>query len=909
MIKRLALLILGGGLLALPVCGEDWSAQAIGPFGTLNNTDNSLIIPANKAQDALNVDVTPNGKSVKKREGYGLAFTLTVTTSANHGSYNFFESGGSDVSLFFNDSYVTASVGGGSATVLTSTGPNGSTYQCVDSQGFAYCSNTSRTRVLKTNGTTWSALTINSTGYIIAVTPERLVQAGFAEAPNRIDFSKANDFATWTLGTAATDPINFTINAPGAKLTHITYAFDRLMWFKDSSFGYILVGNQPLFADWQIVTVSPNLGTNDNTSVYWNDTLYFRGQDGHIYAYDGSSTQKLTREITTTTDGAQTRRSNSWTETTTADFTNGIINPPTNLSLSISPNSVTVSSFTITDDTSDEFYSGTRTNVTVSGNNLRISTNSSGAVNNGTFESGSGTDADNWDEGGQWQRIASTSTKNGLVNPDSGSWFMIDSQNYLGGQIKAELIRASDSVALATVFMSSSGNWGSAAIPSAGIIGNRVRLRFTSECSGGSCANGVLTELDSFILGGDVTFKYRWDPHPTETTLGYAMIDTVNSGSSTITSGTFVSKAFDTGFSSGFAKTDATWTANTSSPTFLLQTSSSITGNWTDVAASTGVDIAFTKRWIRYVSTFTLNASDAALTTLSTVTVLARSSGTFYSDVRATPNMTAWDAFGVNRQTNGGSITFYIRSGTLIFTAGSSTPTWIAVSDGAIPTASTGTFIQIRADFGITSATHTPTMNDFTVNWFEGSAADKAYGTYFDNRIWWSIASGDGVTANNKSLIFDLLNEGWLIYDIGANGYLVRNQALYISPASGGYVYRFGDSDSDNGTAINSYWKSKDFIFDSPFIDKEMTNLSVSAKSVANSSMTVTYTVDGSSSTAYTVSLYNPRSSFLRNNRNLPSGRNGQTLNVQFGNNAIDQPFEVFAVQIGYRPKSWAPTP
>src|SRR5438477_5803003 len=92
--------------------------EQIGPFGNLNNRDNSMAIPSNQSQDQLNIDVSPGGRSIKKRAGYGTAFTLSQTTSAVHGVYFFYNVSGNDVALFFNDTKMTASVSGGAATVV-----------------------------------------------------------------------------------------------------------------------------------------------------------------------------------------------------------------------------------------------------------------------------------------------------------------------------------------------------------------------------------------------------------------------------------------------------------------------------------------------------------------------------------------------------------------------------------------------------------------------------------------------------------------------------------------------------------------------------------------------------------------------------------------------------------------------
>jgi len=213
----------------------------------------------------------------------------------------------------------------------------------------------------------------------------------------------------------------------------------------------------------------------------------------------------------------------------------------------------------------------------------------------------------------------------------------------------------------------------------------------------------------------------------------------------------------------------------------------------------------------------------------------------------------------------------------------------------------------MMVSFMIAYATQTPTVNDFTFNWFEGTAADKVYGTYFDNAIWWSIQKGVGAATNNYILRYELENQAWTLYDIAANGFYVKGNSLYFGSATSGKVFKYGDTDNDNGSAINSYWKSKDFFGSDPFTENEYRKMSVSAKMVENSSMTLIYTTNGSSSTAYTIPLYSASSNFIKNNRNLPAGRSGAYLNVQVGNNAADQYWELFGVGYTYEPKPWKP--
>jgi hypothetical protein len=72
--------------------------------------------------------------------------------------------------------------------------------------------------------------------------------------------------------------------------------------------------------------------------------------------------------------------------------------------------------------------------------------------------------------------------------------------------------------------------------------------------------------------------------------------------------------------------------------------------------------------------------------------------------------------------------------------------------------------------------------------------------------------------------------------------------------------------------------------------------------------MTVIYTVSGTSSTVITLPIYDSKKSFVNFNNNLPL-RVGNTINVRFGNNASDQPFEVYGIQIGTNEKPWTTFP
>src|SRR4029077_11501933 len=114
-------------------------------------------------------------------------------------------------------------------------------------------------------------------------------------------------------------------------------------------------------------------------------------------------------------------------------------------------------------------------------------------------------------------------------------------------------------------------------------------------------------------------------------------------------------------------------------------------------------------------------------------------------------------------------------------------------------------------------------------------------------------------TYNNYVIKYDMINNGFVLYDIPMNGFYVRGGSLYFGSSLTGVVYKYGDVDNDNGSAINSFWKSKDFVNGvGPFQDDEFVRLSLLTTSVQNSTMTVTYTINGSSSAAFAMNLYDP---------------------------------------------------
>lgn len=873
---------------------------ALDSFGYLNNNETSVIIGPSESQDLLNVDVTAGGKSVVKREGYG-SYKSLGTGQAIHGGAHFFDASGNDVQLWGSSTSLHGIVTDGTPTKLISTATLNATWDCADTQGFAYCVTSSRNGLIRTNGVTHTYFGTPA-GTMIDMTPDRLVISGVSGALSTLYYSKAGDYANFATGIDDPDAFTEVIASPGSRITHVRYACGKLLWWKDRSFGYLLGDNQ---TNVEPVIVSDTIGTQDNESaIDPGGTVWFRAQDGHIYSYDCQRVEKRSNDISENIQTSGRRTANALVQTSQADFLTGTIVPNATLSATISPGSLVPSSYTVTDTSDADFSSGTLNSTQVTGGTVKLATNNGNFTNPG-FESGT----TGWDDSGSAYAVVTTASIGCTLNPQAGSNFLFANLiNESSIVWKLQLLDATDSTVLLEKSLSTSSSdscaWVADSLSSQSYRGRRVKLRLL--VSNSIIGSSSFTNSSSFIVGGDIDF-YR-SCQVTGSTRRLAF-DSFTGGASSISSGTFTSRTFNVGAAPSYLLPSASWTVNESTPTFVIQHSTSTNGLWSDVGTSTGIVRSVTKQYVRYLSTFTVGATEDASTTLNDVTLLARSSGSYYSVVQAAPNLTSWDTFNATTVNNDGSVTYYVRAATNTFSVQSATPSWVAQSVGSVVSTSTGSFIQIRADFLITHPTQTPTSQDMTVNWFEGSAADKAYATYFEDAIWWAVASGAGQTTNNYIFRYDLLNQGWGIYSFGANGFLIQNNRLYFGSPTESSLYRYGDSTSDNGAAIEAYWKSKDFSGTDPWLENTYKQLDIYAARDQNSTLTVSYAVGTSTtSTSYSVGLSSNTSSIIAHKKLLPFGKNGSTINVKVGDNSASSDWELFGIRFVYDVLSYRPT-
>lgn len=884
---------------------------ATSSFKYLNSNESPAIIDPAEAQDLLNVDITPGGKSVKKRQGYALYKQVFATSSGVHGGYHAFDSSGNDVQIWESSASVKTVVADGAPNTIISSATTNATLDCVDTQGSIYCVNSARDFYIRTNGTTLTNWYTSPLGTMIEATPDRIVVAGVSASPNTLFVSQSNTFTNFTVGVNTTDAFTEVIAAPGSHLTHIRWGCQRLLWWKDQSFGYFDFDDQ-YSADIRIV--ADNIGTFDNTSaIDPGGNVWFRGQDGHTYKYDCSSLERMTVDITPQVQSSGRRTTNLWTQTTQADWQSGASVPTGRVSTTLSVGDVVVSTFGVTENTStSQWASGTKINFAVGTSSLSLLVNNSGDINDAGFE---GTLSTNW-TASSFAASASQAASGCTISPDAGSQYAQaggSTSKPAGPTMHVIIADASLATLVDDSFSctASCAGWASHTTTLASATGKRVFFKFTAAYV--SPGTATLITKASYIFGGSITTRYRCDDFSGICSgggsCGYASFDHIQNGSSTVSSGSFTSQTFDTTFTSNTVLAQANWTVNGSTPAFsVITASNSTTGPWTQVLSSTGSN-ASAFRFLRYVSTITANPPDDALTSITQATLQVGTTGSIYSAWKAAPNFTAWGTFNPTSVDNGGSHSFFVRASTSPQSVTNSTVTWIAQTPNAqVATSTAGIFFQIRDDFSITAATSTPTLNDFTVNWFEGSAGDQAYMLYFDNAIWESVAYGVGISSNNYIFRQDLINQGWGLYYFGAGGMLVQNNHLFFGSVGDGNVYQYGSGTSDAGVAMTSYWKSREFGGEDPFLQNQLTNIDTFATKNTGQSISATYTTDTATSTSYTISLSSTTQTIIQNRKLLPSGKLGYTFNFKVGDATTTSAWEVLGFRIGYTQLPYRPS-
>lgn len=293
-----------------------------------------------------------------------------------------------------------------------------------------------------------------------------------------------------------------------------------------------------------------------------------------------------------------------------------------------------------------------------------------------------------------------------------------------------------------------------------------------------------------------------------------------------------------------------------------IATSTSNSGPWTFVSFGSHVVRQYVKLKLTLNSS-TDNSLTPSISALEFKWIVG--GATFISksiDTGTTPS--GWDIFQASFETNGGTISYFMRSATT--EVGLSSASWYAVINGEFPTSSlpVNQWVQWRA-IVTANPDQVPIIDSVTINWFVGSATQSIRcASIFYNTNYYLAAAEFGNTSNNLLFIFD--QEGkWRVYrnlHVTTISYFFNNP--YFCDAVTGKLVKFLQGTSDSGAAIPFEFRSKafDFSADENFDDK----IKILEKCILSGRNTgATYTVEYSTDdgdTFYPLKDKNGNSSF-----------------------------------------------
>lgn len=868
-----------------------------GQWSGLNNADASFLIGDNESQDLSNVDITDNGSGIKKRDGYATFKTVVSSTWGIRGGYYFRDTTSTDCTVHTNNRTVYVSKNGGNYTAIVTTDTAGSYYDFTDSNGYLWRANSNNDEIFRYSGSAVTYYPSHPKGNQIEALPDRLVISGVTSAPNRIYFSAAADFTDFTTGILETSAFTEDIGTPGQNVTALKYAHGSLLiWTRDTMSKWTGLTQ----FDGVIEDISATVGTiQPNSIIYDQGIVSFQGNDGHFYQYDGNTLQKVSDKISGSVRDFATGSIKSWVQTTQTDFEAGTLT--SDLSATLSPGSVVLSTWTDTDTSQTDFLAGQGigTSASMSAGSLVTSTTSN--INNNSFETafpGSVGQAPGWVwYAGSVVAVAYSGSYSMYLAPATG--------------VNSTVIRfldANDSLIFSTTYTFSSwtySTWTQKTISLASYSGQNMKVEVGLENESSKAYTRFIVSDLFNCNGGSISF---WG-NPGISFNGDVKIDLFEGGRTP--GGTFLSQTFNTVLSSpAWLSSNASWTMNGNSMTAETQSSSDGSSWDALVAWTTGTaPTSARKQYVRYKLTVSTTASSTGDATVTDVTLAARqSTGTFISQAKEVG--TAISSFGnFNVDSSGdGTLAYFVRTATS--SAMLDSATWVSVTDNSQITASTNPFVQVKATFTITNATHVPTLENFTIFWNEGTIT-RTYGTPDKNhRLLWAL-SENGSPTNNATYIFDMRFASWLKYSVALDAPAKVGDYIYFGDTSVGDVYTYPSGTTDDGSSVTAYWKSKDFIGTNPFAEKQYLSHSLLAKTETGSSVDLTYYINGNTSgTTRTISLTDANSyPFIRNNSRMPNGIFGTFISFKFGNSGTDNPFEVYSAQYEFTPKPWRVMP
>ena len=287
--------------------------------------------------------------------------------------------------------------------------------------------------------------------------------------------------------------------------------------------------------------------------------------------------------------------------------------------------------------------------------------------------------------------------------------------------------------------------------------------------------------------------------------------------------------------------------------------------------------------------------------------VLGNTTGTYRSEIATLTANTAWGIFDSNLNTNGGSVSFFIRTGTSA--SALNMPNAVGFSPIAagsrINAPSTDLYVQWATTMVAANVGQLPTIDDVSIEHTEGSGANsRAISTVWKNRYWLAVSTESSDTFSViyvKSKNTNANPNAWMKFtgiNIRSLGVLDGN--LYGGSSTATAMIRLDFGTNDNGSTIIGFYQTPDMFFKRPFFNKNLFEYQVDVNKESGANLKVGTSKNGGMFSDISVSL-DGTGRLLRSVNNVSNF--GKYFRFRFMNDELDKGLTFNRFSILYQPR------
>lgn len=915
-------------LLALPLQAQQQQAAPVEtpqeyPIISHNNGLSTFYSP-----NRLEKDQSPkilNGyldadMGVVKRNGYQLYGNLPGCTGRVHGGWPYTNLNGTFYFFVFctSNGRLYKTIGDGNFNTFGPTLSVINPLQATKTLGYEWFSN-GIDQVFSTDGVSIFPSTAAPRGQLIGTFQSRVALAnvpGFQSSVFLSGYLNGNDY---TLPAIAVDTnsVQFPLNGQN-DTRKVTCMFDGfkdvlILWNETQTWGLYGSGQ----ATFVLRLLSNEVGCLEQGTVQEQDGRLIWLSKRGMEDFDGTSINVISWPIQ---DQVRTIASTQQKIVTLQQSGNSFLLGNTTaagagfpVSVTISPGSVVAStwgaSIVYPGGLSDQFYTGI-SSISIPGY-LTLSQASTATFYNAGGEAGNLTT--NWNQNNYTPIVTGLYRTRGFAGADGRF-----GQGGTVGYIRTWILDTSSNVVLTGPVMTNTAPSAPAQeyfINTSNLAQQMVKIQLEFHCDNGGTfilENNAISV--PFIRPSGIKIKVAHTNligNGSSCDMGWAIWET-----SGPVNGSLASQVFDTGFK--YPIWGPFVTPISSSPQGTLTLNSSVSSSTfgvfdSSVTLTPGANVASaSKEFLQYYATWSANSSTNTPATLGSNSLTATDTGTFISQCfNPGVPVVAWGAFQANVISNGGSIAFFVSTGTSCGAVQGVNANWVAQNNNALISISTAAFLGVKAMFSLTATTQAPALTSLSISFQNVQGRPAAVSTVYLRRYYLAYSTNTSPSAFNDSvLVYDMRQKWTKLDDIFASALWNYNLNMYSgSSLMDGNVFLQDTGLTDNGNLFTFTFQTPDLELNNFSLFKHFDDMYLEGKGTLDptlaGSLDINYYVDGGTRPFALGSISTLESErnyfYLRNYFPLNSAypTRGHTLKLEYKNTSLS-PLTIYESLIRY---------